>query len=276
MKRFAVFGHPISHSRSPEIHARFAEQTRVSLEYRAIDVPIEDFSNRLSAFRETGGVGLNCTLPLKEVAFRACQSLSEAARLSGAANTLLWTQNNQLHGDNTDGTGLVRDLTENLGLLLENQSVLILGAGGATRGIIYPLLKAGVASLWIANRSEPRALDLLNQFEGHGPLKATGFDALEAHHFDLILNATSASLAGHLPPVPDGILSPGGNCYDLAYGKDPTPFVLWGQKQGARLSADGIGMLVEQAAEAFFIWHGLRPDTAPVIKALSGGARILS
>jgi shikimate dehydrogenase len=274
LDRYAVFGHPIGHSRSPDIHARFAAQTRQSMEYRAIDVPAERFETALKLFIEQGGRGLNCTVPLKELAFQAADQLSERARRSGAVNTLKILENGHLWGDNTDGVGLYRDLTTNLGLALQGKRILILGAGGATRGIIEPLLAADPQCLWIANRTLERADRLAENFKTLGQIFAVGFAQLQGSAFDLILNATSASLNGALPPLPEGLLAPGGSCYDLAYGKEPTPFVRWGQDQGASLSADGIGMLVEQAAEAFQIWRGIFPETLPVIEALAGGYRI--
>lgn len=274
MDRYAVFGHPISHSRSPDIHARFAAQTRQTMEYRAMDVPAEAFDTTLKTFIGEGGKGLNCTVPLKEIAFRTCDVLSERAQRSGAVNTLKILENGQLWGDNTDGVGLYRDLTHNLDVSLNRKRILILGAGGATRGIIEPLLESNPEMLWIANRTLERAERLVEDFKGLGPIRAVGFDQLQESAFDLILNATSASLSGALPPLPGGLLALGGSCYDLAYGKEPTPFVRWGREQGAILSADGIGMLVEQAAEAFQIWRGVFPETQPVIEALAGGDRI--
>ena len=274
MDRYAVFGHPITHSRSPDIHARFAAQTRQTMEYRAMDVPAEAFDTTLKTFIGEGGKGLNCTVPLKEIAFRTCDALSERAQRSGAVNTLKILENGQLWGDNTDGVGLYRDLSHNLDVSLNRKRILILGAGGATRGIIEPLLEANPEMLWIANRTLERAERLVEDFKGLGPIRAVGFDQLQGSAFDLILNATSASLSGALPPLPGGLLALGGSCYDLAYGKEPTPFVRWGREQGAILSADGIGMLVEQAAEAFQIWRGVFPETQPVIEALAGGDRI--
>lgn len=275
MDRYAVFGHPIGHSQSPDIHARFAAQTRQSMEYRAMDVPLEQFERSLRAFIGEGGRGLNCTVPLKELAFRAADTLSDRARRSGAVNTLKILENGLLFGDNTDGVGLYRDLTANLGLSLKGKRILILGAGGATRGIVEPLLAASPQILMIANRTIERAERLADEFKSQGKISAGGYDQLEGSTFDLILNATSASLSGALPPLPKGLLAAGGDCYDLAYGKEPTPFVCWGREQGASLSADGIGMLVEQAAEAFQIWRGIFPETRPVIAALAGGARTL-
>jgi shikimate dehydrogenase len=274
MDRYAVFGHPISHSRSPEIHGRFAAQTHQSMEYRAIDVPPEHFGDALRKFVSAGGCGLNCTVPLKELAFTACDTLSDRARLAGAVNTIIKESNGALRGDNTDGIGLFRDLTLNLGLSLQGRSILILGAGGATRGIIAPLLDVRPETLWVANRSLDRAQRLAEDFKSVGRLETSGFETLAGHQFDLILNATSASLQGDLPPLPEGLLAAGGSCYDLAYAKTATPFVTWGRNQGALISADGIGMLVEQAAEAFQLWRGVSPETAPVIEALAGGDRI--
>lgn len=263
MDRYAVFGHPIGHSRSPDIHARFAAQTRQAMEYRAIDVPAEQFENTLKAFIDEGGRGLNCTVPLKEIAFRATHILTDRARRSGAVNTLKILENGQLWGDNTDGVGLYRDLTRNLELKLKGKRILILGAGGATRGIVEPLLLEHPDSLCIANRTVERAEKIADDFSALGDLRAVGFDELAGSSFDLILNGTSASLSGALPPLPEGLLVEGGSCYDLAYGKEPTPFVLWGREQHAIISADGIGMLVEQAAEAFLIWRGIFPETVP-------------
>jgi shikimate dehydrogenase len=274
MDRYAVFGHPIGHSRSPDIHARFAAQTRQAMEYRAIDVPAEQFENTLKAFIDEGGRGLNCTVPLKEIAFRATHILTDRARRSGAVNTLKILENGQLWGDNTDGVGLYRDLTRNLELKLKGKRILILGAGGATRGIVEPLLLEHPDSLCIANRTVERAEKIADDFSALGDLRAVGFDELAGSSFDLILNGTSASLSGALPPLPWGLLAEGGSCYDLAYGKEPTPFVLWGREQHAIISADGIGMLVEQAAEAFLIWRGIFPETVPVIEDLAQGARI--
>ena len=274
MDRYAVFGHPIGHSRSPDIHARFAAQTRQAMEYRAIDVPAEQFENTLKAFIDEGGRGLNCTVPLKEIAFRATHILTDRARRSGAVNTLKILEKGQLWGDHTDGVGLYRDLTRNLELKLKGKRILILGAGGATRGIVEPLLLEHPDSLCIANRTVERAEKIADDFSALGDLRAVGFDELAGSSFDLILNGTSASLSGALPPLPGGLLAEGGSCYDLAYGKEPTPFVLWGREQHAIISADGIGMLVEQAAEAFLIWRGIFPETVPVIEDLAQGARI--
>ncbi|BBL72545.1 shikimate dehydrogenase [Methylogaea oryzae] len=267
--RYAVFGHPIGHSKSPRIHGLFARQTGQDLEYSALDVPAEDFDGALDGFLRQGGQGLNCTIPLKELAWRRADRCSERARRAKAVNTLKREADGSLSGDNTDGVGLVRDLCGNLGLDLAGKRVLLLGAGGASRGILQPLLAERPHSLVIANRTVDKGEQLAGEFTELGAVSACGFADLAGRRFDIILNATAASLQGDLPPLPEDILAPGGACYDLAYGTSPTAFVLWGRAHGAAVSADGLGMLVEQAAEAFFIWRGVRPDTAPVIRLLS-------
>ncbi|NJD07933.1 MAG: shikimate dehydrogenase [Methylococcaceae bacterium] len=268
--RYAVFGHPIGHSKSPRIHRLFAEQTGQDLQYDAWDVPAERFEAALAEFLATGGRGLNCTVPLKELAFHAAARLTDRARRACAVNTLALETDRKLVGDNTDGSGLLRDLRDNLGLRLEGKSILILGAGGAVRGILQPLLEANPGRLLIANRTAARAEQLAGEFAALGPVAACGFERLLAEAgFELILNATAASLSGQLPPLGDALLLPGGCCYALAYASAPTPFVEWGRNHGAALSVDGIGMLVEQAAEAFQLWRGVRPATAPVIRLLN-------
>ena len=264
--QYAVFGHPISHSKSPRIHALFAEQTRQSLDYTAWDVPADRFSEELKRFAEAGGKGLNCTVPLKELAWQIADQKSVRAERAKAVNTLSIGSDGDLHGDNTDGVGLVRDLTQNLGIAITGCKILLLGAGGASRGILEPLLALKPDRLVIANRTLVKAERLADEFSGLGVIQALGFESLSGNQFDLILNATSASLHGKLPPLPEGILAPPGYCYDLAYGIQPTAFVEWGECTGAKLSTDGIGMLVEQAAEAFFMWRGVRPQTVPVIE----------
>ena len=267
--RYAVFGHPIGHSQSPRIHCLFAEQTGQTLTYTAEDVTPEIFEPSVKAFFQTGGRGLNCTVPLKELAFRLADTLSDRALRSKAVNTLALRDDGMIFGENTDGVGLVRDLIHNLGLDLTGQRILILGAGGATRGILEPLLQRQPSRLTIANRTPEKAAQLATEFGDIGPITGGGFATLAGGDFDLILNATAASLSGDLPDLPPDILAQDGACYDLAYGREPTAFVRWGLEQGARLSVDGIGMLVEQAAEAFHLWRGVRPDTAPVIAELN-------
>ncbi len=266
--RYAVFGHPISHSKSPKIHALFAEQTGQKLIYSALDIPPACFEVAVKAFGAGGGKGLNLTVPLKELGFRLAQELTPRARLAGAVNTLGW-RNETLWGDNTDGIGLIRDLSVNLKLCLQDSRILVLGAGGAACGILGPLLEEKPKALALANRTLARAKELAARLAALGEIQVLGFDSLTGQ-FDLILNATSASLHGELPPLPEDILAPCGVCYDLMYADHPTAFVRWGKEHGARLSTDGLGMLVEQAAEAFFLWRGVRPATQEVIRQLRG------
>jgi len=267
--QYAVFGHPISHSKSPRIHTLFAQQTGQRIEYTARDVPADIFKEELKKFADGGGRGLSCTVPLKELAWHIANEKSERANRARAVNTLVIGNDGKLFGDNTDGVGLMRDLTENLGVTVTGLDILLLGAGGASRGVIDPLLAGKPSRLIIANRTLSKAEKLASEFSGRGGIAALGFESLNGESFDLILNATAASLTGNLPPLPERILNPGGVCYDLAYGSQPTPFVRWGVGQGARLSVDGIGMLVEQAAESFFIWRGKRPQTRLVIELLN-------
>ncbi len=266
--RYAVFGHPIRHSKSPFIHSQFAEQTNQNILYSSQDVDLPQFEDAARTFFLNGGMGLNCTLPLKEAAFRFANACSARADRARAVNTLVLRPDGTLFGDNTDGAGLLRDLTVNLGLNLAGTRVLILGAGGASRGIIAPLLEMALEHLVIANRTASRALLLADEFAALGNVSGCGFAELADSQYELILNATAASLTGQLPPLPDGLLAPGACCYDLAYAQEPTSFVRWGQAHGASISVDGVGMLVEQAAEAFLLWRGVRPETAPVIRRL--------
>ena len=267
--QYAVFGHPISHSKSPRIHTLFAQQTGQRIDYTARDVPADIFKEELKNFADGGGRGLSCTVPLKELAWHIANEKSERANRARAVNTLVIGNDGKLFGDNTDGVGLMRDLTENLGVTVTGLDILLLGAGGASRGVIEPLLAGKPSRLIIANRTLAKAEKLASEFSDRGGIAALGFESLNGESFDLILNATAASLTGDLPPLPERILNPGGVCYDLAYGSQPTPFVRWGLGQGARLSVDGIGMLVEQAAESFFIWRGKRPQTRQVIELLN-------
>ncbi|MGR9014556.1 MAG: shikimate dehydrogenase [Gammaproteobacteria bacterium] len=266
---YAVFGHPINHSKSPRIHRLFAEQTGQALAYTAQDVPAEQFQTAVAAFFSEGGKGLNCTVPLKELAWSYADHKTERAQLSKAVNTLALQADGSVLGDNTDGIGLASDLIDNHGLDLSGIRILILGAGGASRGIILPLLEQAPKTLVIANRTVDKAVNLAAEFHNKGPITGCGFEDLKNRQFDLILNATSASLSGQLPPLPAGLLEENGVCYDLAYGNEPTAFVRWGLENHAAKSLDGVGMLVEQAAEAFFIWRGIRPNTRPVIDLLN-------
>jgi shikimate dehydrogenase len=266
---YAVFGHPIGHSKSPRIHQLFAEQTGQAIAYVAQDVPAEIFVAAADAFFADGGKGLNCTVPLKELAWQYADRLTERARLARAVNTLARQADGGIVGDNTDGIGLVNDLTINHGIALTGSRILILGAGGASRGIVGPLLERQPARVTIANRTLAKAETMAAEFERLGNVESSGYPELAGRRFDVILNATSASLSACVPPLPADLLAERGYCYDLAYGTRPTAFVAWGIARHAAKSLDGLGMLVEQAAEAFFIWRGVHPLTAPVIDFLN-------
>lgn len=267
--QYAVFGHPIKHSKSPRIHTLFAEQTLQTLNYSAQEVPAESFDSAVSEFFKQGGKGLNCTVPLKQLAWQRADILSERAQFSKAVNTLVLQENGHLLGDNTDGIGLVADLTINHAISLLNSRILILGAGGASRGIIGPLMEKSPAHIVIANRTVEKAITLSHEFSQLGEIKGCAYNEIKNNEFDLILNATSASLTGKLPPLTDNLLAKNGSCYDLAYGNQPTAFVKWGLAHQAEKSLDGLGMLVEQAAEAFCIWRGVRPETKEIIALLN-------
>lgn len=262
--RYAVFGQPVSHSLSPRIHTLFAEQTGEQLSYEAIEVAPEHFARAVADFFEEGGRGLNVTVPHKLSAYTLAARTSDRARRAGAVNTLSIAQGHVLFGDNTDGAGLVRDLTGNLEMPVRGQRVLILGAGGATRGIMAPLLELKPSALCIANRTPERAHALAALFADLAPVQSATAAELAGTRWDLILNATSASLSGELPELSAGLLDAECLCYDLAYGHGPTPFVRWAREHGAVRSVSGLGMLIEQAAEAFYHWRGVRPDTRPV------------
>ena len=265
--RYAVFGNPIGHSKSPLIHRLFATATGQDLRYDALLAPVDGFAASVAEFVAGGGKGANVTVPFKEEAFRLATRRTPRAELAGAVNTLSFTPAGCI-GDNTDGAGLVRDLEANLGLTIAGKRVLLLGAGGAARGAVGPLLEARPNSLRIANRTAAKAADLAAHFAAFGPVAGGGYPELAERQFDLVINATSASLGGELPPLPPGIFAPGALAYDMMYGKGDTPFLAFARAQGAARLADGLGMLVEQAAEAFFVWRGVLPDTAPVLAQL--------
>jgi shikimate dehydrogenase len=268
---YAVIGNPIDHSQSPAIHAAFAAQTGQDMEYGRILGNLDDFAGDVRGFVAVGGRGLNITLPFKETAWRLLDDLSERAQIAQAVNTLSISDQGLLHGDNTDGVGLIRDLADNHGFSFAGRSVLLLGAGGAARGVLPALLQTGIAALTIANRTAEKAVALAQSLRGLGPLCGCGFKQLWDQRFDLIINATSAGVSGQMPDLPDGCLNSRGWVYDLFYGQQPTAFCRWGEEQGATRVLDGLGMLVEQAAESFLIWRGLRPDTQPVIQVLREG-----
>ncbi|MCF5543413.1 shikimate dehydrogenase [Pseudomonas salomonii] len=267
MDRYVVFGNPIGHSKSPLIHRMFAEQTGEQLDYSTLLAPLEDFTGCAREFFAQGR-GANVTVPFKEDAYRLANSLTERAQRAGAVNTLSKLGDGTLLGDNTDGAGLVRDLTVNAGLSLQGKRILLLGAGGAVRGALEPLLAEQPASLIIANRTVEKAELLAELFDDLGPVSASGFDWLR-EPVDVIINATSASLSGDVPPIAGSLIEPGKTfCYDMMYAKEPTAFCRWATEQSAAVVMDGLGMLVEQAAEAFFLWRGVRPESAPVLAEL--------
>lgn len=262
-------GYPVSHSRSPVIHRLFALQTGENIQYELLQVTPEKLETAIRQFQRTGGKGLNITVPHKTEVTKLVDQMSERASTAGAVNTLSF-QDSKVLGDNTDGIGLLRDLAVNLGVVIEASNVLILGAGGATRGIVGPLLEMQPASLCIANRTLARAQIIAEHFSRFGPASACRFDAVPVSEpYDLIINATSAGLKGDTPPYPAAAISADTFCYDLSYGLKPTPFSTWARDNGARQSVMGWGMLVEQAAESFHVWRGLRPDTTPVLKQMS-------
>lgn len=270
--RYAVIGNPIEHSKSPRIHAMFAEQTGQDMEYGRILGDLEDFSGDVRDFFETGGKGLNVTLPFKEQACQVADQLSPRAEAAGAANTLALTADGSLLGDNTDGAGLITDLGCNQRFAFAGARILLLGAGGAARGVAAPLLQQGVAQLVIANRTGQRAIELAQRLRDPARVLGVGLDQIPAPGFDLIVNATAAGISGKVPELPAGCLAAGGWVYDMMYGNAPTAFVRWGIEQGAGRALDGLGMLVEQAAESFYMWRGIRPDTESVIQRLRSEA----
>ena len=265
--RYAVIGHPISHSWSPFIHGMFAKQTNQNLTYTRIEAPPEAFEREVGAFFQTGGKGLNVTVPHKQVAAFVARYRTPRAEIAGAVNTLI-CKDDGVHGDNTDGAGLVTDLTRNLRFELKDMRILILGAGGAARGVLGPLLAEAPQYVELANRNEARAIELAKEFATLGNVRGCGFGDITERHFDLILNATSASLQDLVPPVPRKAIEPTTLCYDMAYGKGDTAFTRWAKSEGAGRSESGWGMLVEQAAESFYLWRGIKPDTKPVLEAV--------
>jgi len=263
--RYALVGHPVEHSRSPLIHTVFARQTAQRLTYELIDAQPSEFETAVRGFGAAGGKGLNVTVPHKEAAFALCNENSEAAMAAGAVNTISIAQG-RLRGDNTDGIGFIRDVTVNLRQPLAGARIIVLGAGGAARGIVGPLLNQKPAGLTIANRTKERADEVVAKF-GNPLLVARGFaELVDEPPFDVVVNATSAGLKGETPPFPGSLVDAHTFCYDLVYGSGDTPFVAWAKSHGAARTAQGWGMLVEQAAESFATWRGVRPDTKPLLK----------
>lgn len=270
--RYAVIGNPVAHSKSPQIHAEFARQTGQDMVYERLLAPLEAFRKTAERFFLEGGKGLNITVPFKREAWDMVSAYAGGARDAVAVNTIR-AEGDKLVGHNTDGTGLVNDIQHNLGFTIQGKRVLLMGAGGASYGVMHPLLEQGPARLVVANRTLDKAVSLVRHFQQSGRLAAQGIAAqayagLTGTQFDLIINATSAGLSGEMPPLPKGIFAPAALAYDMVYGRD-TPFMIFAREEGAH-AVDGLGMLVEQAAESFFIWRGVRPQTAAVIKKLRG------
>jgi shikimate dehydrogenase len=269
LDQYGVVGHPVNHSWSPFIHGLFARQTEQAIAYRLYDIPPQQFRAQVLEFFSRGGRGLNVTLPHKESAAELANDLTARAERAGAVNTLMLLDNHKLLGDNTDGAGLVRDLSANLQVSVEDKRLLLLGAGGAARGVIAPLLSLKPAEILIANRGAERAVNLASAFSDLGKVHGCGFADVPDEPFDIVINATSAGLAGGVPSVPEGVIERDTVCYDMTYGKSDTPFVGWARGLGCDNAHKGWGMLVEQAAESFELWRGVRPDTAPVLAVLA-------
>ena len=265
--QYAVIGNPVAHSKSPKIHSLFAQQTQQDLTYQAVLAPMDGFAATVRDFFAAGAKGCNVTVPFKQEAWQMAQQHSEYAEQAGAANTLMLMPDGSLYAHNTDGIGLMCDLQVNQQLSLKNKRVLVLGAGGAVRGIMRPLLETEPSEVWIANRTEATAAELVRLFQAQGQLNSSGFAAVMGR-FDLVINGTSASLQGDVPPIPPACLDANTVCYDMMYGNQPTAFLAWAAQQGAGRCIDGLGMLVEQAAEAFLLWRGVRPETASVLQTL--------
>jgi shikimate dehydrogenase len=266
--RYALFGNPAKHSKSPAIHGAYARETGQDFVYEVIEAPVDGFAAAVSAFRDSGGRGANVTMPFKLEAFALATDLSERARLAGAVNALKF-DGDRIFADNFDGVGLVNDIQRNLGFPIEGRRVLLMGAGGAARGALLPILERRPAQLVVANRTVAKAKALGDQFARFHSLVTGGYPDLGSRAFDIVINATSASMRGELPPITAVAFAPGCLAYDLVYGRGMTPFLALARSAGASTVCDGVGMLVEQAAEAFLWWRGVRPGTRAVIDALS-------
>jgi len=268
--RYAVIGNPVHHSKSPQIHAAFARANGDDLDFSRLLAPLDGFAAAVAGFRASGGMGLSVTLPFKLEALALAHRVAARARRAGAANFLRF-DGTEIHADNTDGAGLVCDLKQNLGIDLTGARVLLAGAGGAARGVVLPLLEAGPRMLCIVNRTADRAQALALEFapgSGRPELNGGGYASVAGRQFDVVINATSASIAGAVPQLPTGVFAPGSLAYDLMYADGDTPFMRFASQHGAARTADGLGMLVEQAAESFYLWRGVRPPTASVLQAL--------
>lgn len=266
--RYVVIGNPIAHSKSPQIHRLFAEQTQQNLDYQAVLVPLNSFEQVVGELFASGLRGCNITIPFKQNAWAFAHELSPYAQTAGALNTLMLRPDQSIYGHNTDGLGMMRDLLVNKQVKIQSKKVLVLGAGGAVRGIMQPLLEAEPAFVQLANRTALTATELAKDFTSFGAVQGGGFESIEGG-FDLIINGTAASLQGEKLDLPAQCLVEGGVCYDMMYGSEPTPFMRWADENRAGQIFDGLGMLIEQAAEAFELWRGIRPNTQPVFAALA-------
>ena len=270
LDRYAVMGNPIGHSKSPKIHNLFAQQTSQPISYEALLVEPDGFTRAVDEFQSVGGKGLNVTVPFKQEAWAQVMNRSERAELAGAVNTIVFHDDGSRYADTTDGVGMVRDITANNGIELTGKCILVLGAGGAVRGVLQPLLEQRPQFVIVANRTEATAVALAKQFNIFGDVFGCGMDALPGQQFDLVINGTAASLKGEVPPLPDDLLYEGASCYDMMYSNQATVFQAWAREHGAVKALDGLGMLVEQAAESFYLWRNVRPETTAVIAALRG------
>ena len=266
--KYAVFGNPIKQSKSPLIHGIFAQQCDQQLLYRAVRVELDNFGAATDSFFAGGGAGLNITAPFKREAFDYAHRLTDRAMRAGAVNTLTRAMDGSIDGDNTDGIGLVRDMIANLGWVVQGLRVLVLGAGGAARGVLEPLLRERPQELLIVNRTPENAIQLAAEFADIAPVQGGAYELIGQRQFDLIINATSAGLSGEMPALPSSLLTERSCCYDMVYGNTPTPFMRWAAHHAAWAVADGLGMLVEQAAQSFYIWRKVRPETRAVINQL--------
>jgi shikimate dehydrogenase len=273
--RYAVVGNPVAHSKSPLIQEAFARATGQRMRYERLLAPLDGFAETVRTFAEANGFGLNVTIPFKLQAFALARERSTRAQSARACNTLAW-RGDHWFGDNTDGAGVVRDLTRNLGETIAGRKLLVLGAGGAARGIAGALLAERPLRLVIANRTHAKAIELAAQFEREGPVRAAPLASLSRQQFDIVVNATSLGLGTSVPEGlwPHRLFAPQALAYDLIYADQTTPFLHWARGEGAARAADGLGMLIEQAAESFYLWRGIRPDTGPVFRMLrpAGGS----
>ncbi|MEP4145805.1 MAG: shikimate dehydrogenase [Halioglobus sp.] len=266
--KYAVFGNPIKQSKSPAIHACFAAQCGQSMQYRAVRVDEGGFIEAARRFFDGGGRGLNVTVPFKQDAFQFADQLSERAKRAGAVNTLKLGPNGEIQGDNTDGIGLVRDMVANLGWVVQGLRILIVGAGGAVRGVLEPLLRERPKEILIVNRTASKAAALAAEFGDLGTVEGGPYELIGQRQFDLVISASSAGLVGEMPELPSTLLTERSCCYDMVYGSEPTAFMRWAAHHAAWAVSDGLGMLVEQAAQSFYLWRGQRPETRPVINQI--------